>query len=73
MLMLMAEAEERWAAPDLEPVPAWALDGIHTTGSDPRFAGNWAGLRNMVAMYETYGRLDPGDAGVVVRIGDRQP
>jgi hypothetical protein len=49
---LIAEAEERWAAPDLEPVPAWALDGIHTTGSDPRFAGNWAGLRNLVAMYE---------------------
>jgi hypothetical protein len=64
---LLREVEERWAAPQLERVPGWALDGIHTReGSDARFAGNWPGLRNMLAMYEAYGRVDPADDGIVV-------
>ncbi len=36
---VIARAEERWAQPNLEPVPGWALDGIHVTGNDERFAG----------------------------------
>jgi hypothetical protein len=68
----IARAETRWAAENLEPVPGWALDGIHTIGSDARFAGTWIGLRNCVEMYQRYGRLDPADAGILVREGERQ-
>jgi hypothetical protein len=65
----IAAAEARWGKKDLEPVPSWALDGVHTTGSDERFAGTWAGLRNCVAMYAKYGRLSPADEGVLIREG----
>jgi hypothetical protein len=68
----IARAEARWAAQNLEPVPGWALDGIHTIGSDARFAGTWIGLRNCVEMYQCYGRLDPADPGILVREGERQ-
>ncbi len=63
---LLTEAAQRWELPDLEPIPAWCLDGVHTVGNDERFAGTWLGLRNMVAMYERYGRLDPEDEGIVI-------
>ena len=66
---VIARAEARWARPNLEPVPSWALDGIHVTGNDERFAGTWAGLRNMVAMYQRYGRLAPEDDGVLIKTG----
>ena len=65
----IAAAEARWAKPDLEAVPSWALDGVHTTGNDERFAGTWAGLRNCVAMYAKYGRLAPEDDGVLIKTG----
>ncbi len=64
---LLTEAAQRWEMPDLEPIPAWSLDGVHTVGNDERFAGTWRGLRNMLFMYERYGRLDPADDGILVR------
>ncbi len=63
---LRREAEARWAAPTLEPVPAWCLDGVHTEGTDGRFAGDWPGVRNMIAMFACYGRLDPADPGILI-------
>jgi hypothetical protein len=66
----IARAEERWGQAVLEPVPSWVLDGVHTSGDDERFAGTWRGLRNMVAMYERYGRLSPEDPGILVRAGE---
>jgi hypothetical protein len=64
---LVKQAHERWQLPKLEPVPTWACDGVHTIGSDGRFAGSWPGIRNMVEMYRRYGRLDPADPGVLIR------
>jgi hypothetical protein len=65
----IALAEERWSAEPMEPIPSWCLDGIHTSGDDPRFAGDVNGVRNMLAMFDRYGRLDPSDAGITVREG----
>lgn len=42
-------------------VPAWALDGIHTGGRDPRFAGTVKMMAGCCAAYEHYGRLSPDD------------
>ena len=56
----------------LEPVPSWALDGIHTSGNDPRFAGSWEGCLNMCAMYERDGRLDPNRPGILVHEGEKR-
>jgi len=42
-------------------VPSWALDGIHCSGSDPRFAGTLKQMCAMCRAYEYYGRLDPAD------------
>ncbi len=64
---LLTEVAQRWEMPDLEPIPAWCLDGVHTVGNDERFAGTWRGLRNMLAMYARYGRIDPADGGILVR------
>jgi len=66
---IIERAEARWAAPEIEAIPSWALDGVHTTGDDERFAGTWAGLRNCVAMFERYGRLSPDDEGVLIKAG----
>ena len=66
---VIARAETRWAAPEIEVIPSYALDGVHTAGDDERFAGTWAGLRNCLAMYATYGRLSPDDAGVLITAG----
>ena len=63
---LHREVEARWAAPELEPIPAWCLDGLHTSGTDRRFAGDWPGCRNMCAMFAAYGRLDPADPGILI-------
>jgi hypothetical protein len=65
----IAAAEARWAKKEMEEVPGWALDGVHTSGSDERFAGTWAGLRNCVAMFAKYGRLSPEDEGVLIKAG----
>jgi len=65
----IARAEARWAKPELEPVPSWALDGVHVKGNDERFAGTWIGLRNMVAMFAKFGRLAPEDDGVLIQTG----
>jgi hypothetical protein len=65
----IAVARERWNAAALEAVPAWCLDGIHTSGTDARFAGDPGGVRNMLAMYDRYGRLDPSDEGLLRKAG----
>jgi hypothetical protein len=36
---LLKAVEARWAAPDLEPVPSWALDGTHESGFRSPVAG----------------------------------
>jgi len=67
---LRERAEERLRG-ELEPVPGWARNGIHTGGRDPRFAGSWEGLRNMIAMYQRDGVLDPSRPGVLLHEGQR--
>ena len=62
---LRAEVARRLAA-EIEPVPSWARDGVYVSGSDPRFAGSWAGLENMV---ERGVRLDPSAPGVTLHAG----
>jgi len=62
---LWRAAQARLARP-LERPPSWALDGIHTTGHDPRFAGTVAGTRNMIQMFERDGRIDPARPGVTL-------
>jgi hypothetical protein len=60
---------DRRLAQRLEPVPGWALDGIHTGGHDPRFAGSWQGLINMIGMYERDGTLEPTRPGNTLQAG----
>jgi hypothetical protein len=49
---------------EIEPIPGWARDGIHVSGSDPRLAGDEAGRVNMCEMYLRDGVLDPARPGV---------
>lgn len=42
-------------------VPDWALDGIHCSGSDSRYAGTVKQMYAMCRAYQHYGRLDPAD------------
>ncbi len=69
---LRVDVARRLAA-EIEAPPSWALDGVHTTGKDPRFAGSWAGLENMIAMYLRDGRLDPSAPGATVHADTSAP
>jgi len=69
---LRADVARRLAA-EIEAPPSWALDGVHTTGKDPRFAGSWSGLENMLAMYERDGRLDPSAPGATLHARTSAP
>lgn len=44
-----------------EKVPSWCLDGIHTNGSDRRFAGMMPNMLAVCNMYREYNRVDPAD------------
>jgi hypothetical protein len=57
---LLAEARERWNAP--EPIPRWCCDGHHSAGDDPRFMGTWEHMYAACRAFAHYGRLDPEDA-----------
>lgn len=63
---LWRRAQTRLGKP-LERPPSWALDGIHTHGRDPRFAGTVEGTRNMIAMFQRDGRIDPRRPGATLR------
>jgi hypothetical protein len=56
---LLERAKRRWKKP--KPIPRWCVDGMHSAGDDPRFAGL---LPHMVAVcraFQFYGRVDPSD------------
>lgn len=59
VVQLIAQALTRLVEP--MTVPEWCLDGIHTGGRDPRFAGTIRQMNAMCRAYEYYGRLDPAD------------
>jgi len=52
-------AREYWKDP--KPIPSHYLDGIHTGGSDPRFAGTIRSMAGCCRAYREYGRLIPED------------
>lgn len=56
---LTAQATAQASAPD---VPSWCLDGIHTSGGDPRFSGVIKHMAAACIAYERFGRLSPDDA-----------
>lgn len=55
---------------DKPDVPTWCLDGIHCSGSDPRFAGTVRQLQAICKAYEHYKRLDPRDVWLPEFYGD---
>lgn len=56
---LMTKANERWKNP--KPIPEHYLDGIHTVGSDRRFAGTVRAMLGQCHAYLKYGRVHPDD------------
>jgi len=64
--------KDQWRANRLRKVPGWALDGMHAGAGDQlpdkRFAGTTWGIKNMLAMFEKYGRLHPDDEGVFYKV-----
>lgn len=50
-----------WTPENKLLVPAWACDGIHTTGKDRRFAGVVSSMVGCCRAFKHYGRLDPLD------------
>lgn len=54
-----SEAYEQWKNP--KPIPSHYLDGIHTGGKDPRFAGTVPSMWGMCQAFEKYGRLRATD------------
>lgn len=59
VLALTAKAAAQTSPPD---VPSWCLDGIHTSGGDPRFSGVIKHMAAACIAYERFGRLSPDDA-----------
>jgi len=52
-------AKEDWKDP--KPIPSYYLDGIHTSGSDRRFAGSSRSMGAACNAFEHFGRLHPDD------------
>jgi hypothetical protein len=56
---LVDKAKERWKNP--EPIPRWCVDGLHSAGDDPRFAGMLPEMWSVCRAYQHHGRVDPAD------------
>ena len=56
---LLDKAKERWLNP--EPIPRWCVDGLHSAGDDPRFAGMLPQMWSVCRAFQHYGRVDPAD------------
>lgn len=59
VVALTAQATAQTTPPD---VPPWCLDGIHTSGRDPRFSGVIKHMAAACIAYQRFGRLSPEDA-----------
>lgn len=59
VIQLIESQVERWKSP--ESIPSYYLDGVHTIGSDRRFAGILVQMSRCIKAYEKWGRLDPAD------------
>jgi hypothetical protein len=55
---LTAKAASQTALP---MVPNWCLDGIHVSGTDPRFSGSLKHMAAACCAFERFGRLIPDD------------
>ncbi len=56
---LLERAKERWRNP--QPIPRWCVDGLHSAGDDPRFAGILPHMMAVCRAFEHYGRVEPDD------------
>lgn len=55
----VSRVRERLRTPEIPP--AWTQDGIHTGGTDRRFAGMLASMTACCRAYRVFGRLHPDD------------
>jgi hypothetical protein len=56
---LLEKAKERWRNP--QPIPRFLLDGVHSSGDDPRLMGCLPEMWAVCRAFQHYGRLDPND------------
>jgi hypothetical protein len=56
---LLKKAKESWRKP--HPIPRWCVDGMHSAGDDPRFAGLLPRMVAVCRAFQFYGRIDPAD------------
>jgi hypothetical protein len=54
---LLDRARARWEHP--EPIPEWAVDGVHCSGRDRRYCGVLSDMAAVCAAYNKFGNISP--------------